>query len=151
MARPRGRQCCVQLPPGHSCSCQCSSRPLGRSVPGLVLVVPAIEIIVENHDAPGCHSSHYAPEGSRFMDHQTCKTRCNSLCGQPEATPEGQTTELFTSIPALQGHSGLPRIISWLVFGGCWSGMKPWCSSKVKEGQEKRSFQFQLPQLGTSP
>lgn len=39
-----------------------------------------------------------------------------------------------------------PRIVSWLVFGGYWSRMKPWCRSKVKEGQEKRSFQFQLPQ-----
>lgn len=43
------------------------------SVPGLVLVVPAIEIIVENHDAPGRHSSHDAPEGSRFTDQKTGK------------------------------------------------------------------------------
>lgn len=120
------------------------------SVPGLVLVVPAIEIIVENHDAPGRHSSHDAPEGSRFTHQKTGKTPCSSSCGQPEAGAESWTTELLTSIPVLQGHLGFPRILSWLVFGGYWSGMKPWCGSKVKEGQEKCSFQFQLPQLSTS-
>lgn len=122
VARPRGRQRCVQLPPGHSCSCQCLSQPLERSVPGLVLVVPAIEIIVKNHDAPGRHSSHDAPEGSRCAGQKSPRAPCNSLCGQPEAPPESCTTELSTSIPVLQSHLGLPRVISWLISGGYWSG-----------------------------
>lgn len=39
--------------------------------------------------------------------------------------------------------------LSW-VLGGVGVGMKPWCSSKGKEGQEKCWCQFQLPQLSTS-
>lgn len=137
-ARPRGRQRCVQLPPGHSCSCQCLSQPLGRSVPGLVLVVPAIEIIVKNHDAPGRHSSHDTPEGSRFSGEKRPRASCNSLCAQPEATPESCTTEPSTSIPVLQSHLGFPRLFLGWFLGGIGAGMKPWC----RKGRKSVHFSF---------
>lgn len=35
------------------------------SVPGLVLVVPSVEIIVEEHDASGCHAGYDAPSRSK--------------------------------------------------------------------------------------
>lgn len=65
----------------------------------------------------------------------------------PEATPESWTTQLVTSIPVLQGHLDYFLAGFW---GGIGGGMKPWCSSKGKEGQQKCSSQFQLPQLSTS-
>lgn len=39
--------------------------PLGSgsagSVPGLVLVVPSVEVVVEEHDTPGRHAGYDAP------------------------------------------------------------------------------------------
>lgn len=36
---------------------------LSTSVPVLVLVVPAVEVYVERHNAAGCHASDQSPEG----------------------------------------------------------------------------------------
>lgn len=45
-------------------SLSCSSRlSLSTSIPVLVLVVPAVEVYVERHDAAGRHASDQSPEG----------------------------------------------------------------------------------------
>lgn len=45
--------------------CQSGLRFRTSSVPGLVLVVPSVEIVVEEDDASRRHASNDAPEGGR--------------------------------------------------------------------------------------
>lgn len=103
-----------------------------RSVSGLILMVPTVEIIVENHYAPRCHASHYTPKESTIpyslVNHLTFRYvsqhneelhqyRHENLRQQSASTKDSWSwnCSMYQQSQASGAHLGLPRTpASWI-------------------------------------